>query len=1194
MKILKVEFENINSLKGKWCIDFTDPSFEANDNLFAICGPTGSGKSSILDAITLAIYGRTPRQKLIYKGSGNEVMTRDTGNCFARVTYHCMRGTFVTEWSQRRARDNAQGNLQDAMGLVYELEKPENPIFNARTGTGMELANVNATNIQLDYSQFCRSIMLAQGEFSVFLTCEEDERAKILEKLNGTEKYRKIAVKVGENWSKSKGDKERAEAAFDAVSKNMLTAEVIAEKSAKKDSLQRELVDLEKSLKEIDQLLNWYKNLDERKNKLDESDSKLNDIKAIAKSFEPDSEILEHALRANNCEASFEKVRLLKQSNQKLEEELGDLRKNLQEQERNLEVSNALAQKTASELSCAEAFVKENSALWNEVRTLDVDLKNARSNVESAKKNCEGYSRELKGCEESEKTLSNELEKLTKRIADGSEFLEKNAIDEGIADVLSGFKEQIENCRNLEKEIAEEAVKVSKASDESNQLNNALENSQAQLNILDTYLLEHKADESLLQIVAETRSVADELERAYSDKAKFAEEISRRESEGKVLEKRLQESGQKICAIEKEQLELFNSDVIILADVIQKHLVEGEPCPVCGSVEHPCCKAQGDSEGTDNHVDNRASDVAQKIRSLNERFEFERSAKAGIEGDIRQNKANLENATSGLACAKDAFTQSLEKIRGAFAPWKVRGIVDNFESLAGRELADAIGNAFSELQALYDDFSEKKSAREKVDRELHNILSCLEVAKNSFANSSARLEKLNADLGSLSQKMEESVSRWISNFRLEDLESIYETLEKRGQKFCIAQKLYDSLQKDLSTLNVNLESAQKNKKTAGEHLAEAEKTHASATAVLEKLEGDRKAKFGEQNVENVESGARKKVDDAKSANAKADASLRKLEDYANSLRSKISQRENDITSGKANITEAENAFLQVLSQNAFADVTSFEAARIPAEKLSSLQEKKKSIESDMLKAMQSKSDAEDAYKRCAGEHSEVAPREALISEQQKKGCLAGNVQRELMEVESALKANESNGDSLKTLQVELTKANAAYSRWSTMHEWFGKMDGSDFSRFVQGLTFKSLLVLANRKLHEIKGRYTLVAKGDLGFEIEDTHFNGRRSISNLSGGEKFLVSLSLALGIADFASRNVKIESLFLDEGFGTLDGVLLQDVMDCLKSQHKQGKMLGVITHMEVLKEEFSQKIQVETHPDGHSSLNGPGVSAF
>ena len=112
--------------------------------------------------------------------------------------------------------------------------------------------------------------------------------------------------------------------------------------------------------------------------------------------------------------------------------------------------------------------------------------------------------------------------------------------------------------------------------------------------------------------------------------------------------------------------------------------------------------------------------------------------------------------------------------------------------------------------------------------------------------------------------------------------------------------------------------------------------------------------------------------------------------------------------------------------------------------------------------------------------------------------------------------------------------------------------------------------------------------------MNDLELDSARRISNLSGGEKFLVSLSLALGIADFASRNVRVESLFMDEGFGTLDDATLEDVMNCLRCQQREGKMLGIITHVESVVNSINQKIMLERSASqkGHSTITGPGVT--
>src|SRR5512139_3421668 len=119
MRILKLRFKNLNSLSGEWSIDFTHPAY-VTSGIFAITGPTGSGKTTILDAICLALYGQTPRLKIISR-STNEIMTRDTGECFAEVTFESEKGTFACHWSQHRSHRKADGELQPPKHEISEF-----------------------------------------------------------------------------------------------------------------------------------------------------------------------------------------------------------------------------------------------------------------------------------------------------------------------------------------------------------------------------------------------------------------------------------------------------------------------------------------------------------------------------------------------------------------------------------------------------------------------------------------------------------------------------------------------------------------------------------------------------------------------------------------------------------------------------------------------------------------------------------------------------------------------------------------------------------------------------------------------------------------------------------------------------------------------------------------------------------------
>ena len=198
MRILKVRVQNINSLKGNWSINFEDPAYAAG-GLFAICGPTGAGKSSLLDAICIALYGSTPRLGEL-TGSANEAMTRGTGIMESEVTFLAKGVRYRALYSQRRARSRADGRLQ---GSSIELSRWNNErsdwdILEAKYKK--RFAELIEEITGLTFHQFTRSALLAQGNFSVFLKAKEDERSNALEAITGTEIYSRISQAVYERY----------------------------------------------------------------------------------------------------------------------------------------------------------------------------------------------------------------------------------------------------------------------------------------------------------------------------------------------------------------------------------------------------------------------------------------------------------------------------------------------------------------------------------------------------------------------------------------------------------------------------------------------------------------------------------------------------------------------------------------------------------------------------------------------------------------------------------------------------------------------------------------------------------------------------------------------------------------------------------------------------------------------------------
>ena len=1033
MKILKVEFENINSLAGKWCIDFTDPSYsELDHSLFVISGKTGMGKTSILDAITLALYGATPRQGVIYNGNdGNAVMTSDKGTCFARVTYRCRKGTYVSEWNQRRARDKADGNLQNAQGKIWRIENPQDPIFAGNTGRNSELARANAEIIQLDYSQFCRSIMLAQGEFSKFLTSEEKERADILEKLNGTEKYRRIGKKVGDHRREAKAAKDTSQAAFDALNNTMPKAEDIEKDKA----LLAEVADKEKALtdkkKDLEARIAWRNSMNESTRSLESAETELAKANKDKSEFADNEKRLADAEKARECATLHTELQGFRKHEADDKAKLEIFQKQLPQVASDLKTAGdnkAIAEK---EKTATEQFIAENEALWNEIRKLDQDVKNATSvkaeaenRKATAAQSLSEAEAELKKAQDAIKSLEPQVESLAQKA---------NAKDAELAGIIPQSETLVASIRGFDKKIADE----------------------------------------------------EKAKKAFANDLKKAEEGL---NDANALKQELLE----------QQNELFRNDVLALANVIQNHLEEGKACPVCGSTEHPAC---GHSNGTVADESNVTS-TAEKIRELNTKLQ-DADAKLG----------QYENAKSRALTA---------------------------------------GNAASE-----------------------------------------NIESLNSQKNEASEKVAELWKPW-AEFDLTNADSTLADLKLRLQQFTANKTKFDKLSNDLAIARNNVELYGKKVQHEQDHLEKETANLDDVSRKLDELRSSRSEKFGDKDVEAVAKDATASKTAAANKYDAADKAFRNIENRHNELNTQIASLKGSLEKTAGEIKTASEKFVNAIAAKGFADEAAFQASLLQEAEFTKLQNEKKRIDGAIATATGKKQAATDALEKLKAERSDETPLQALTDGKAAVEKELGELQGSSGAARARVKAYTENVAQLQILQKDLDAKKAEFSRWEAMGEWFGVMDGSDFATFVQGLTFKSLLKLANKHLQTVKERFQLVANGNLGFKVNDAEFDENRGTKNLSGGEKFLVSLSLALGIADFASRNVRVESLFMDEGFGTLDDATLEDVMNCLKSQQRQGKMLGIITHVESVVNSINQKIMLEhvAGQKGHSKITGPGVT--
>ncbi|WP_301099069.1 AAA family ATPase [Otariodibacter sp.] len=559
MKILKIEFKNINSLEGKHVIDFTKEPFIQN-NLFAITGPTGSGKSTILDVIPLALFNKIPRidtaisKSVILKHGA--ILTRGKKEAYAKVQYACKQGVFSSEWSVREAKN---GNLQDYEMFLYD--EKGTPITQKKS----EVPTKNESLIGLNYEQFIKSVMLAQGEFNKFLKVKKEERSALLEQITGTDIYRRIGIAAFEKYKSFKSSVEDWQKSIkDLESKLILEDEYLELLKEEKQKTEQKIklnTDLEKIKKQLNQ---WSKFLD-LNNKITQVNQDLTQQNNAIISFEEKEgkQLILH----NKTESFADELNEFKTLNQTQEE----LKPKLDNQKKAVE----LAQKNKEKIKLTIFNWLKKSA-FDEIEIL-TKLEDFRKDVNFL--------------------IEQKNEKL-------SEYKSKKSEINFILNNLElTYNEQI----------------VSKLIPKLEAINSFLANEEITSLSKEEYLTQK---EKLDQKETEIRKA----EKLANDILKLNEQIEERKAQKKKYQKQFDiipiQLKEKESAHKKEKtnlenitLKIENQNLLKTLDDYRNQLINGEECPLCGSTHHPYAKH---SPQVDNELEidkKRVEDLVSKLNN---------------------------------------------------------------------------------------------------------------------------------------------------------------------------------------------------------------------------------------------------------------------------------------------------------------------------------------------------------------------------------------------------------------------------------------------------------------------------------------------------------------------------------------------------------------------------------------------------
>lgn len=1215
MKILSLRFKNINSLKGEWKIDFTQSPFIDN-GLFAITGPTGAGKTTILDAICLALYHRTPRLVNISK-STNELMTRGTADSLAEVEFEVKAKRYRAFWSQRRSRDQVSGNLQEAKVELAEISDAgeDGKILASQ----VKLKNQLIESVSgLDFDRFTKSMMLSQGQFAAFLNADANERAELLEELTGTEIYGLISEKVYEHFKEADNNLKQLEAQAKGV--ELLSEERITELQLALDTMSKTLGKLETEQKSLQAKQSWWLQFQKAEQALAIAKAEQSEIQQRKDASAEDLTRLAASEPAEQLRASFD---LYKSGQQRLEV----LERSKQETEEKLTLS------TDQHLQSAQTLNQAQDRLGKAKRVQSEQEQLINEKVVPLDAECERLLQQQRTAEaDTSKTQQLGVELKQKQVklhqAINSEEFESRTLIQKIEALnhLSSASTRISLWRSQLEQVEEQQENVAALVEHINRLQLEEQQHSAEVEKLKQQLSESSARHAdCLRASGEVESALNtrlagrdlgELEADYNQQlgiqakcaelSLIAEQYIKSEADHEALSAEYKTSVDGVKQIEqqlgqlREQYKQQNQKVEDLKRLLEQEqhiksledervkLQADQPCPLCGSVEHPL-----------------VSDYQPlNLSETEHRLQLETQSLDQLKMQGTQLKERLKQIVeSQQPDLQRRLTESLQQFDNLKAQWsalQTQLSVDfqpqNVDTLSAfvrqnSQQVEQQKHDIDTLRQLNQQHQTHQQALHQAIQAEQSVSSKLQIAQTEITNSISLREKETARSAELSeqiQRIKAELSVELSGLSLNlpetDWQAWLKSLAQQIEQVEQFKQQHDQLSRSLEGLRLELKQCDQQFADNAVRISEQQQIVATLSIELKDKQNQRKTLFADRSVKEERSALQRCVQTAEQMHQQCLATEQQQQRELTALKAALKEQEQQCQHQVSDNQQVEDAWTKALIASPFEDESQLLTALLPLDERQRL----KALSDELMKAEQHNA----ALLGQSLQQRELLAQTATVEGYEISTCTL--IPQQLEEYSEQMKAllqqqGENSGllqddqkrrASQQVLFAEVERSKQHYDDLSYLNSLIGSQKGDKFRRFAQGLTLDHLVHLANAQLERLHGRYLLQRKesGALELQVLDTwQADTVRDTKTLSGGESFLVSLALALALSDLVSQKTSIDSLFLDEGFGTLDSETLDTALDALDSLNASGKMIGVISHIEAMKERIPVQIKVK-----------------